>query len=77
MFGPDERGCVRGVGGGITKTELIASTVPMEQLRQEKLKTRALDGRVRDLEETVGQLKAGMNCNPSTSIASSQVRNSS
>ncbi|XP_026449603.1 uncharacterized protein LOC113349787 [Papaver somniferum] len=45
VFGVDDRGCVRGMGGGIPKTELIASKVPREQLRQQVLKTRAVEDR--------------------------------
>ncbi|KAI3916653.1 hypothetical protein MKW98_026395 [Papaver atlanticum] len=32
VFGVDDIGCVRGMGGGISKTELLASVVPREQL---------------------------------------------
>lgn len=68
MFGPDDRGCVRGIGGKISKSELIASAISREQLRQERQKTKALDGRVRCLEETVEILKAGVNCNANTQV---------
>ncbi|XP_026381069.1 uncharacterized protein LOC113275733 isoform X1 [Papaver somniferum] len=67
-FGVDGRGTVRGMGGGVSKTELRASAVSREQLRQEKLKTVAVETRVCGLEETVEELRQlALNANPSTS----------
>ncbi|KAI3900840.1 hypothetical protein MKW92_051809, partial [Papaver armeniacum] len=65
-------GFVRGMGGGISKTELIASAVPREKLRQQVLKTRAVEDRVHTLEVTVETLMAGLSCNPSTNNANAQ-----
>ncbi|XP_026381321.1 uncharacterized protein LOC113275950 [Papaver somniferum] len=75
VFGVDDRGCVRGMGGGISKTELIASEVPREQLRQQVLKTRAVEDRVRNIEETVETLMAGLSFNPNPSNSNAQGMN--
>ncbi|KAI3869593.1 hypothetical protein MKW92_036333, partial [Papaver armeniacum] len=60
---------------GISKTELIASAVPREKLRQQVLKTRAVEDRVHTLEVTVETLMAGLSCNPSTSNVNAQGSN--
>lgn len=73
VLGTDNRCFVRGMGGGISKTELLASAVPREQLRQQVLKTIVVEDRVRTLEVTVETLMAGLNCNPSTSNANAQL----
>lgn len=75
VLGKDDRGFVRGMGGGISKTELIASTVPRKELRQQVLKTRDVEDRVHTLEVTVETLMAGLSCNPSTSNANAQGMN--
>ncbi|KAI3844160.1 hypothetical protein MKW92_032054, partial [Papaver armeniacum] len=53
-------------------TELIASAVPREKLRQQVLKTRAVEDRVHTLEVTVETLMAGLSCNLSTSNVNAQ-----
>ncbi|XP_026418767.1 uncharacterized protein LOC113314165 isoform X2 [Papaver somniferum] len=58
VLGRDGRGVVRGFGGGVSKTELRASAVSRELLRKEKLKTAVIENRVRNLEETVEELRA-------------------
>ncbi|KAI3850749.1 hypothetical protein MKW98_030809, partial [Papaver atlanticum] len=58
--------------GGKSKTELIAFAFPREQLRQQVLKTRAVEDRVRTLEFTVETLMTGLSCNPSTRNANAQ-----
>ncbi|KAI3978885.1 hypothetical protein MKX01_016060 [Papaver californicum] len=68
VFGRDGRGVFRGLGGGISKTELRASAVSREQLSKEKLKTAAVENRVHILKETVEELRA-ISVNPSTSNA--------
>ncbi|XP_026386170.1 uncharacterized protein LOC113281597 [Papaver somniferum] len=75
VLGKDGRGFVRGMGGGISKTELLASAVPREQLRQQVLKTRVVEDRVFTLEVTVETLMASLSCNPSTSNANAQGMN--
>ncbi|KAI3951927.1 hypothetical protein MKW98_012132, partial [Papaver atlanticum] len=72
VFGVDDRGCVRGMEVGISKTELLASVVPREQLRKQVLKTRAVEDRVRSLEVTVETLMDGLSCNPNTSNVNAQ-----
>lgn len=69
VLGRDGRGVVRGLGGGVSKTELRASAVSREQLRKEKLKTAAVENRVRNLEETVVELRAFISVNPGTNNA--------
>ncbi|RZC90324.1 hypothetical protein C5167_031036 [Papaver somniferum] len=59
VLGTDNRCFVRGMGGGISKTELLASAVPREQLRQQVLKTIVVEDRVRTFEVTVETLMAG------------------
>ncbi|RZC86100.1 hypothetical protein C5167_026769, partial [Papaver somniferum] len=72
VFGVDDKGCVRGMGGGISKTELLASALPRKQLRQQVLKTRAVEDRVHSLEVTVETLMAGLSCNSKTNNANAQ-----
>ncbi|KAI3886633.1 hypothetical protein MKW92_006376 [Papaver armeniacum] len=47
---------LNGMGGGISKTELLDSAVPREQLRHQVPKTRVVEDRVCNLEETVETL---------------------
>ncbi|RZC47106.1 hypothetical protein C5167_040058 [Papaver somniferum] len=68
VLGRDRRGVVRGFGGGVSKTELRASAVSRELLRKEKLKTAAVENRVRNLEETVEELRA-LSVSPDTNNA--------
>lgn len=72
VFGVDDRGCVRGMGGGISNTGLLASVVPREQLRQQVLKTRVVQDRVCNLDETVETLMAGLSCNCNHSNSNAQ-----
>ncbi|KAI3890107.1 hypothetical protein MKW92_016366, partial [Papaver armeniacum] len=53
-------------------TEVRASAIPREKLRQQVLKTRAVEERVHTLEITVETLMAGLSCNASTSNANAQ-----
>lgn len=60
MFGVDGRSSfVRGMGGGVTKHDFLASAIPREMLRQEQQKTREWQTRVEWLEEQFAQLRAG------------------
>ncbi|XP_026428585.1 uncharacterized protein LOC113324480 [Papaver somniferum] len=68
VLGRDGRGVVRGFGGGVPKTELRASAVSRELLRKEKLKTATVENLVRNLEETVEDLRA-LSVSPGTNNA--------
>ncbi|RZC59738.1 hypothetical protein C5167_007043 [Papaver somniferum] len=68
VLGRDGRGVVRGFGGGVSKTELRASAVSRELLRKEKLKIAAVENHVRNLEETVEELRA-LSVSPGTNNA--------
>lgn len=56
------------MGGGVSKTELRASAVSRELLRQERQKSAAIENRFRNLEEQFAVFREGMTCNqPSSS----------
>ncbi|KAI3949279.1 hypothetical protein MKW98_023216, partial [Papaver atlanticum] len=74
VLGRDGRGVVRGLGGGVSKTELRASAVSREQLRKEKLKTAVVENHVRNLEETVEELRSFISVNPSTNNANNNTQ---
>ncbi|KAI3955222.1 hypothetical protein MKW98_020855 [Papaver atlanticum] len=48
---PKKLGYVRGMGGEVPKTEILASTACREQLRIEKLKSQGLQTQLNTLEE--------------------------
>ncbi|KAI3936111.1 hypothetical protein MKW92_019745, partial [Papaver armeniacum] len=51
VFGRDGKGYVRGMGGEVSKTEILASAACREQLRIEKLKNQGLQTQMNALEE--------------------------
>ncbi|RZC65075.1 hypothetical protein C5167_008775 [Papaver somniferum] len=66
VFGRDRGGFVRGTGDGVSKTELLAYVIPKEQLRQEQLKNRVVEDRLRVLEEYVEAARGGDTSNVNT-----------
>ncbi|KAI3924874.1 hypothetical protein MKW98_031125 [Papaver atlanticum] len=59
VFGRDGKGYIRGMGGEVSKTEILTSAACREQLRIEKLKNKFLKTKLNALEEIFNAFEAG------------------
>ncbi|KAI3983008.1 hypothetical protein MKX01_034745 [Papaver californicum] len=59
VFGRDGKGYVHGMGGNISKKEMLASAACREQLRVEKLKNQGLQTQLNILEARFNDFESG------------------